>query len=140
MKVNYSNNTIEMTKTETKEASNPNSNTFKELIKLKTLFPDFTIATKSSTRRASSFKGLDYDFMARYIEKHDENKTIIKEFYELRGLDENGNRDPLMKTYSFGEIKMWFLDTYPEIESHNSKTDDKLRKIKERRIENKKVA
>ena len=54
-------------------------------------------------------------------------------FYKLRGLNEKGERDISIKEHSIGEIKMWFFDTFPEIENFNNDPDKALQKIKEKR-------
>ena len=121
MTINYEKKTIEMTKAEAKEAGNPTSAKFEELMKLRSIFPDFAIIVKTTSVKRDTYKGLDYDFMKKYIEDHDNSDTNLKEFYALRGMNEDGERDVLIEEHSYGEIKMWFLSTYPEIEKFNEK-------------------
>ena len=78
--------------------------------------------------------------MKKYIEDHDNSDTNLKEFYALRGMNEDGERDVLIEEHSYGEIKMWFLSTYPEIEKFNEKTNKKLKAIKAKRAEARKAA
>ena len=140
MNINYEKKTIEMTKTEAREAGNPTSEKFKELMKLRTVFPDFEVIVKTSSAKRDTLKGLDYEFMKKYIEKHDNKEENLKEFYKLRGLDEEGNRDAIIEEHSYGEVKMWFLETYPEIEKFNNETKKKLKEIKTKRAEARKAA
>ena len=140
MTINYEMKKIEMTKAESKEAGNPTSEKFNELMKLRSIFPDFAIIVKTTSVKRDTYKGLDYDFMKKYIEDHDNSDTNLKEFYALRGMNEDGERDVLIEEHSYGEIKMWFLSTYPEIEKFNEKTNKKLKAIKAKRAEARKAA
>lgn len=140
MTINYEKKAIEMTKAEAKEAGNPTSAKFEELMKLRSIFPDFAIIVKTTSVKRDTYKGLDYDFMKKYIEDHDNSDTNLKEFYALRGMNEDGERDVLIEEHSYGEIKMWFLSTYPEIEKFNEKTNKKLKAIKAKRAEARKAA
>ena len=140
MNINYEKKTIEMTKAEAKEAGNPTSAKFEELMRYRSLLPDFAIIVKKTSVKRDTYKGLDYDFMKKYIEDHDNSDTNLKEFYALRGMNEDGERDVLIEEHSYGEIKMWFLSTYPEIEKFNEETNKKLKEIKAKRAEARKAA
>ena len=133
MTINYEKKTIEMTKTESREAGNPSSEKFDELLKLRTVFPEFEVIVKTSSAKRDTLKGLDYNFMKKYIENHDNKEENLKEFYKLRGLDEKGVRDATIEDHSYGEVKMWFLATYTEIEEFNNETKKKLKEIKTKR-------
>lgn len=133
MTINYEKKVIEMTKTEAKEAGNPNSEKFEELMKYRSVFPDFAIIVKKTSVKRDTYKGLGYDFMKKFIEDHDNCDVNLKEFYKLRGMNEKGEKDVLIKEHNYGEIKMWFLETYPEIEAFNDETQKKLDEIKTKR-------
>ena len=78
-------------------------------------FPGYQIEImKSTAKKAVRFKGLDYDYMESYIKIHDESK--LETFYQLRGLDESGKKVAMAAVASYGEIKMWFLEQFTEIE------------------------
>ena len=86
-------------------------------------------------------KGLDTNYMERYIKAHDDaENTILKEFYALRGLDENGAKKELAQAVSYGELKMWFLATYPEVEKMNETVNAILEKAKAKRMAAKQAA
>ena len=86
MTINYENRTIEMTKTEAKEAGKYNSDNYNELKEIRKDFPDFRIVTKSSSRKRDTYKGLTYAYMLNYITKHaKEDDVRMKEFDRLRG-------------------------------------------------------
>ena len=140
MTINYEMKKIEITKAESKEAGNPTSAKFEELMKLRSIFPDFEIIIKKTSVKRDTYKGLDYDFMKKYIEDHDNSDENLKEFYKLRGMNENGEREAQIEEHSYGEIKMWFLSTFPEIEKFNDETNKKLKEIKAKRAEARKAA
>ena len=140
MTINYEMKKIEMTKAESKEAGNPTSAKFEELMKLRSIFPDFEIIIKKTSVKRDTYKGLGYDYMENYIKAHDNSDTNLKEFYTLRGMNEKGEKDVLIEEHSYGEIKMWFLSTFPEIEKFNDETNKKLKEIKAKRAEARKAA
>ena len=69
---------------------------------------------KSTSKRADHFRGLNYDYMMNYIRNN--NEELLHTFYELRGWDKNGKKCSMAAAASYGEIKMWFLEQFPEIE------------------------
>ena len=124
MTINYTNNTIEMTKNEAKAAGKYGSDKFNELHTLKAAEPTFRVViVKSAAKRGDHFKGLTFEYMETYIKAHDTDCSIMAEFYELRGLDTEGNKVELAAAASYGEIKMWFLSQYPEIEAMSAKVN-----------------
>ena len=135
MTINYMNNTIEMSKSEAKAAGKYDSEKFKELQTLKAAEPTFRVViVKSTTKKRDHFKGLDFKYMESYIQSHDEDGSIIAEFYELRGLDEKGQKKEFAATASYGVIKMWFLARFPEIKAMSANIDgilDMVRKDRE---------
>lgn len=118
MTINYTNNTIEMSKSEAKAAGKYGSEKFNELQMLKAAEPTFRIViVKSTAKKGDHFKGLTYDYMENYIKTHDdEAHSILTTFNGLRGLDENGQKMELAAVATYGEIKMWFLAQFPAIE------------------------
>ena len=122
MKINYTSMTIEMTKAESKAAGKFGTEAYKDLITAMQQFPNFKIqvATRAATKKTCEYKGLTYDYMKKYIEKHDdENKTIMNEYENLRGVSVEA-KAALADSCSYQEIKKWFLSKFPEIEKfHN---------------------
>lgn len=135
MKADFTASTIIMNKTEAKNAGIPTTDEFKQLLQLRTAFPDFSIVVRNEHRNGDRYKGLTKKFMLDYIEMHDGEKAEENEaaLNKMLGYDKDGKRDPLMKVYSYGEIKMWFLEKHPEIEAVNKETDNMLDSIKEKR-------
>ena len=140
MYANFVSASIIMTKTEAKAAGKVNSNEFNELAALRAAYPNFRIVIRTSKSK-DSMKGLDTNYMERYIKAHDDaENTILKEFYALRGLDENGTKKELAQAVSYGELKMWFLATYPEVEKMNETVNAILEKAKAKRMAAKQAA
>ena len=70
--------------------------------------------------------------MKNYIESHDASK--LETFYELRGLDKDGKKVGMVAAATYGEIKMWFLTQFPEIEKMGEKVNkiiEETRKARE---------
>ena len=132
MNANLMSKKIEMTKTESKAAGKPNTAEYNTLLELMNNFPGYQIEiVKTTAKKVDRFKGLDYDYMKNYIESHDESKLEI--FYELRGLDKDGKKVGMAAAASYGEIKMWFLTQYPEIEKFGEDIDKIIEKARKAR-------
>ena len=113
---------IEMTKTEAKAAGKPNTAEYNTLLELMNSFPGYQIEiVKTSAKKVDRLRGLDYDYMEMYIKSHDESK--LETFYALRGLDKDGKKVDMAAVATYGEIKMWFLTQFPEIEQMGEKVN-----------------
>ena len=115
MNANLMTKKIEMTKTESKNAGKPGTTEYSTLLELMKTFPGYPIEiVKSAAKKVDRFRGLDYDYMKSYIESH--KSELLVTFYELRGLDKDGKKVSMAAAATYGEIKMWFLTQFPEIE------------------------
>lgn len=123
MYANIVTSTIEMTKTEAAAVGKLNSGKFNELKSLREMFPTFQlVVVKPAAKKVDHFKGLTLKYMEDYIQRH--NKDVLVEFYKLCGRDESGKKAELAATATYGEIKMWFLDKFPEIEKMNADVNE----------------
>ena len=52
-------------------------------------------------------------------------------FNELRGKGDDAE-GAMADSMSYGEIKLWFLDTYPEIKNFHESRADRIKAIKEK--------
>lgn len=142
MNANLMTKKIEMTKTEAKAAGKLNTTEYNTLLELMNNFPGYQIEiVKTAAKKVDRFKGLDYNYMRDYIKSH--NEELLKEFYTLRGLDENGKKVGMAAAASYGEIKMWFLEQFPEIEGMGEKVNkiiEETRKAREVRKAQKEAA
>ena len=133
MYANYEKKTIEMTKNESKAAGKVGTPEFEELNALRAACPGFRLVVKASKSR-DNMKGLDANYMEKYIKAHDdEEHTVLKEFYSLRGLDENGKKIDFAPVAPYGTLKQWFLTYYPEVAKMNDTVAEILKKAEEKR-------
>ena len=139
MNANLFSRKIEMTKTEAKAAGKPNTTEYNTLLELMKNFPGFTIEiVKSAAKKADRFKGLDINYMENYIKSH--KPELLETFYELRGLDANGKKVELAAAATYGEIKMWFLTQFPEIEKLGENVNKIIEEARKAREAQKKAA
>ena len=140
MNANYEKNIIEMTKTESKAAGKVGTAEYEMLKELRSENPTFRIVIKASKSR-DNMKGLDTAYMERYIKAHDdEDHSTLKEFYSLRGLDENGEKIDFAPVAPYGTLKQWFLTYYPEVGNMNDTVNEILKKAQAKREADKKAA
>lgn len=139
MNANLFSRKIEMTKTEAKAAGKPNTTEYNTLLELMKNFPGFPIEiVKSAAKKVDRFKGLDINYMENYIKSH--KPELLETFYELRGLDANGKKVELAAAATYGEIKMWFLTQFPEIEKLGENVNKIIEEARKAREAQKKAA
>ena len=139
MNANLFSRKIEMTKTEAKAAGKPNTTEYNTLLELMKNFPGFQIEiVKSAAKKADRFKGLEINYMENYIKSH--KPELLETFYELRGLDADGKRVELAAAATYGEIKMWFLTQFPEIEKLGENVNKIIEEARKAREAQKKAA
>ena len=139
MNANLFSRKIEMTKTEAKAAGKPNTTEYNTLLELMKNFPGFQIEiVKSAAKKADRFKGLDINYMENYIKSH--KPELLETFYVLRGLDANGKKVELAAAATYGEIKMWFLTQFPEIEKLGENVNKIIEEARKAREAQKKAA
>ena len=133
MKANIVTSTIEMTKTEAAAAGKLNSAEFADLKQLRETFPTYKIMiVKPAAKKVDHFKGLTLKYMEDYIKRH--NKDVLVEFYKLCGKDESGEKAELAATATYGEIKMWFLTEFPEIEQMSDDVNEIIENARASRV------
>ena len=103
---------------------------------LREMFPAFQIEiVKNVTKKVDHFKGLTYEYMENYIK--DNKESLLSIFYALCGRDEEGNKVKLAAAASYGEVRMWFLTEFPEIEQMSADVKEiikETRKTRENRV------
>ena len=133
MRANIKNRTIEMTKVEAKAAGKITSEKFKELKSYKEAYPDFEVVIVAASRKKSAFSKLTYEYMAAYIEKHDNTK--MAKFNELRGIVSDEDKEKFgevsnkLEKAAYATIKKWFLNTFPEIRKFHEDHKEEMEKI-----------
>ena len=74
-------------------------------------------------------KGGSYSFSITHMEDAGEG-DLMAEFNALCGLDDEGNKKTFAAVASFGELRMWFLSNYTELNEGRSQIDKILENIK----------
>ena len=88
MTINMKKNAIEMTKKFAKAAAKFGSPEYKQLQEARRDNPTFSVVTvtRKTTTKKNTYKGLTYEYMEMYIQKHDDvEKSIMAEYLMLRG-------------------------------------------------------
>ena len=112
VKINYEDNTIEITRAYSKAASKINSEQYKDLKTLRAENPGFKVVVKQSTARGKSGKGVGKEYIIDYItaRKDDEFLAVINKLLSD-------------KTISFFAVKSKFFEHYPELKDCKNKAD-----------------
>lgn len=125
MNINMKKNAIELTKKEAAAAAKFGTTEYKALQEARRDNPGFkvvTITRKANTKK-ESYKGLTYGYMEMYIQKHDdEEQSIMAEYKMLRGLTEEAE-EVLAESFSYQEMKDWFLKKFPAIAEFHKKRE-----------------
>jgi len=119
MTINMKKNAIEMTKKFAKAAAKFGSPEYKQLQEARRDNPTFSVVTvtRKTTTKKNTYKGLTYEYMEMYIEKHDdEDKSIMAEYLMLRGMTDEAE-EALAESFTYLEMKDWFLKKFPAIAS-----------------------
>lgn len=119
MKINHFNKTIELTKREATKAGKYGTEEYETLIKVRHDYPEYRIEiVKSKTKSNDGLKGLTFDYMESYIKKNG-NEEQVNIFADLR----NAGDVMGVASVSYGEVKKWFLEQFPEIMAYSQKID-----------------
>ena len=118
--INTKNNTLVITKKFEKAASRFGTPEYKELKEARADFPNFKVVVRTVKQKKETYKGLTYEYMEKYISRHDKDGQIMEEFKIMRGLTEDS-----MKKGSYVEIKKWFLGIYEEFEKFHEDRETK---------------
>ena len=121
MKANLITSKVEMSKSEAIAAGKLNSEKFNELKALREMYPTFQIVIVKTAKKCDHFKGLTCEYMEKYIASH--NNELLTEFYTLRGKDAEDKEIEMAAVATYGEIKMWFLSKFPEIQNQANEVE-----------------
>lgn len=109
MKLNFKNRTIELTKAEARRAAKIGTEEYTQILEARNSFPNFQIKIMPARKSSYDLKGLTYEFMERYILINGTDEQL-KEFNKMRNICGEAR-----KADSYGKIKQWFLDNFPQI-------------------------
>ena len=119
-----------ITKKFDKAASRFGSPEYLELREARREFPNFKVVVRANNKnKKDTYKGLTFEYMEKYIEKHDDEKnTIMAEFRVLSAQSEDGE-EALAVSCSYQEIKVWFFEKYPQIAEFHKKREEILKSV-----------
>ena len=135
LKVDVANSRLVMDRTFAKNCAIAGSAEYNLLQSARKDYPNFTVEQRTIKRNANKecYRGLTYEYMKKYILAHDDEKgSIMAIFHELRGNVVSEDDELQAESLTYGEIKMWFLDTYPEIKNFHESRADRIKAIKEK--------
>ena len=76
--------------------------------------------------------------MKDYILEHDnDDHSVMAEYNALCGLDDKGEKKDFAAVASYGELRMWFLNTYPELRDMQSTIDSIMERVRKEQAEKK---
>jgi len=113
LKIDFETNTIKMDRIFAKRVEDTYSEEYKHLQEVRKQYPDYKVIRRTIKRNPNKecYRGLTYKYMESYIESHDDDTNSIMEKYkELRLHAE-------CHSIRYPNIKAWFLNQFPEIDS-----------------------
>ena len=124
MKINHFNKTIELTKAEANKAGKYGTEAYEQLIGVQHNFPEYRLdIVKAKVKTNDGLKGLTFDYMESYIKKNG-NEEQETAFADLR----NAGDVMGVSSVSYGQIKKWFLEQFPEIMAYSQRIDSILKR------------
>lgn len=111
--INEKNHIIEMTKKFAAAAKHYGTPEYDDLQNARRDYPKYRVVTKKTAKRKDRYKGLNYRYMENYIINH--NANLLNSFYELCGKSFDGAEMDFAPAASYGVIKKWFLNEFPEL-------------------------
>lgn len=129
LKVSHEKKAIVMDRTFAKRAENVRSDEYALLQTVRQDYPAYTVIRKTIKKNTSQerYRGLTYEFMEEYIEKHDPTGKVRAEYDEMRFLARGHSK-------RYPVIKQWFLKKFPEVVAYLPKSaaeDDEAEAIEE---------
>ena len=124
--INDKSRTIEITKKFAAAAKYYNTTEYDELQNVRKDYPNYRVQIKTVSKKADHFKGLTFNFMEKHIKNHKEE--LLSNFYILCGKTEKGEEQEFAASATYGEIKKWFLEQFPELNIKRKSIDEILGK------------
>ncbi len=109
-KVNFVTRTIEVSTSFAKKASIYGSTEYQMLTDAQKAHPEYTLDIQKPKK--SVIKGIDHEFMRKYIMAHDEDNKLMNAFDKL-----------VAEKLSYPELKAWFVDKYPVFKECKTRAD-----------------
>ena len=127
MNINFTTNTIELTKAEMRDAAKYGSEMYNTVMAARRDNPGSRIVELKAKKTKAAFASLDMKAIKDYVEKHgsDEQKATFA-FITKRTVDADGE---YCEAQSFFQIKSWFLAEFPEIKQSRKDYREKIQSI-----------
>ena len=127
--IDHENQTIVMPKNIAKRASIYGTDEYNAFLEYQNLFPSYEIKVREIKKRSArkeskdSLRGLTYEYMEKFLKNH-ASEEQREEYQLLRNpMHDDGLES---KPKSYGEIRKWFLKTFPQILEYQKKVDEIL--------------
>ncbi len=125
IRVLRSSRTIEVTKGFDKASRRFNTAAYEAMQQVLQDNPGFRVVVKATKVKADLFKGLTYSFMEKYIASHENAEERMATFDNLRAKSDEALEFGA-EALSYGEIRAWFLKTYPEFAAFQAQREAAL--------------
>ena len=125
IRINRSSRTIEVSKGFDKASRRYGTAAYEAMLKVLQDNPGFRVVVKTVTVKTDLYKGLTYSFMEKYIASHDFADEHMATFNNLRAKGDEALEFGA-EALSYGEIRAWFLKTYPEFAAFQARREAAL--------------
>lgn len=119
IRINHRAQTIELTKSFAKDAERFGSKSYKELNEVRHEYPNYDIAILRQKAK-DSHKGLNLDYMKKYIDDHDKTGKVKEIFEKCTTIKKD--KLALVDGISFLDLRDWFFVQYPETKDRKALT------------------
>ena len=109
-KMDFTTNTLTITKDFERKAMNINSVEYQTLKQLKVDFPSLRIVKKASPKRKSSLARPTYDKMVKFLSCQSNSVILLKEFAEVKEYSK-------AQENSYLYVREWFFKNFPNYQS-----------------------
>ena len=126
IKINNTKREIVITKAFAKKAEQFRSDEYYELREVKNDNPTFKVVVNKASKR-DTMKGLTFKFIKQYVEKNGTEAQMDE--FETMTKNEDG-----IQSMSYGEVKEWFIVSFPEVVEIFKQREDISKKVKEAKL------
>jgi len=138
--MNAKNRTIELTKKDYDKACKFGTQEYFDLQEARKAYPTYKVVKVTHKAPKSTFKGLTYSYMEKYILAHDDaDKSIMKEYLLLRGETDEAD-EALAEPANYQEMKDWFLEKFPAVANFHKNRAELIEKSQQKKEAQKKAA
>lgn len=126
IRINNTKREIVITKAFAKKAEQFRSDEYYELREAKNDNPTFKVVVNKASKR-DTMKGLTFKFIKQYVEKNGTEAQMDE--FETMTKNEDG-----IQSMSYGEVKEWFIVSFPEVVEIFKQREDISKKVKEAKL------